>query len=59
MDILRGFPCRKVQLLGYSCCMAATQPKLDSRAVGLLVLAGMVLGYILLRWGALLPWSAR
>jgi hypothetical protein len=35
------------------------KPPIDSRLVGLLVVAAIVLVIILLRWGRYIPWGAR
>ncbi len=35
------------------------KPPIDSRLVGLLVVAAIVLVIILMRWGHFIPWSAR
>jgi hypothetical protein len=35
------------------------KPPIDSRLVGLLVVAAIVLVIILLRWGHYIPWGAR
>ncbi len=36
-----------------------TKPPIDSRLVGLLIVAGIVLVIIILRWGHYIPWGAR
>jgi len=35
------------------------KPPIDSRLVGLLVVAAIVLIIILVRWGRYIPWGAR
>ncbi len=35
------------------------KPPIDSRLVGLLVVAAIILIIILVRWGRFIPWSAR
>ncbi|MGE5110800.1 MAG: hypothetical protein ACM3JB_08090 [Acidobacteriaceae bacterium] len=35
------------------------KPPVDSRLVGLLIVAAIVLVIILVRWGRFIPWGAR
>jgi hypothetical protein len=35
------------------------KPPIDSRLVGLLIVAAIVLVIILVRWGRYIPWGAR
>ena len=35
------------------------KPPIDSRLVGLLIVAAIILAIILLRWGRHIPWGAR
>jgi hypothetical protein len=38
---------------------ADEKPPVDSRILGLLIVAAIVLIIILVRWGRYIPWSAR
>jgi hypothetical protein len=38
---------------------ADEKPPIDSRLVGLLIIATIVLAIILMRWGHYIPWGAR
>ncbi len=38
---------------------ADEKPPIDSRLVGLLIVAAIVLAIILVRWGHYIPWGAR
>jgi hypothetical protein len=39
--------------------VASTKAPIDSRGMGLLVVAAIILAIILLRWGGYIVWSAR